>query len=188
MKKLFAMLVAAACTMGAMATDYAGKLAVSIDGEGGSQAANVTLNQNEDGTYTLLIKNFSLVSPETTIGVGNIEVDSLVADTQFEEFGYTLTKVENRNITIEAGDDPDVDQWFGPTLGEVPITMNASFNEQALIVNINIFFAPFNQDIKVDFVGTNPDATPNKKGDINGDGNVDIADVNAVINLMLGKE
>ena len=34
MKKLFAMLVAAACTLGAMATDYAGKIAVSINGEG----------------------------------------------------------------------------------------------------------------------------------------------------------
>ena len=189
MKKLFAMLVAAACTLGAMATDYAGKIAVSINGVGASQAANVTLNQQEDGTYTLLIKNFTLVTPETELGVGNIVVDSLVANTEFEEFGYTLTSVENRNVTISEGDDPNVDFWFGPTLGEVPITMNAEFNEQALLVSINIYFAPLEQNIKVNFVGKNPDATPELpvKGDVTGEGTVDIADVNAVINIMLGK-
>ena len=40
MKKIFAMLVAAACTLGAMATDYAGKIAVSINGQGGSQSSS----------------------------------------------------------------------------------------------------------------------------------------------------
>ena len=191
MKKIFAMLVAAACTLGAMVTDYAGKIAVSINGQGGSQAANVTLNQEEDGTYTLLIKNFKLVTPETELGVGNIVVDKLAANTELEEFGYTLTSVENRNITITEGDDPNVDFWAGTTLGEVPITMNAEFNEQALLVNINIYFAPLEQNIKVNFVGKNPNATPGpqgKKGDVNGDDNVDIADVNAVIDIMLGKQ
>lgn len=191
MKKFIAMLVAAACTLGAMATDYTGKLAVSINGEGGSQPANVTLNQEEDGTYTLLIKNFCLVTPETTLGVGNIVVDSLEANTEFAEFGYTVSKVENRNIAITEGDDPDVDMWFGPTLGEVPITMNAMFNEQALLVNIDIYFAPMEQSIKVDFIGKDPNAAPDpqgKKGDVTEDGEVDIADVNAVINIMLGKE
>ncbi len=187
MKKLFAMLVAAACTLGAMATDYAGKIAVSINGVGASQAANVTLNQQEDGTYTLLIKNFKLVTPETELGVGNIVVDSLVANTEFEEFGYTLTSVENRNVTISEGDDPNVDFWFGPTLGEVPITMTTHFNEQALLVSINIYFAPLEQNIKVNFVGNNPDAPQPVKGDVTGEGTVDIADVNAVINIMLGK-
>ena len=187
MKKLFAMLVAAACTLGAMATDYAGKIAVSINGQGGSQAANVTLNQEEDGTYTLLIKNFSLTIDGETMGIGNIEVDKLVPNTDFEEFGYTLTSVENRNITITAGDDPNVTQWAGPYLGEVPITMTTHFNEQALLVSISIYFAPLEQNIKVNFVGKNPDAPQPVKGDVTGEGTVDISDVNAVINIMLGK-
>ena len=191
MKKFIAMIVAAACTLGAMATNYAGKIAVSINGIGGSQAANVTLDKQEDGTYTLLIKNFMLVNEDTELGIGNIEVDSLIANTEFEEYGYTLTSVENREITITEGDNPEVGSWLGPQLGPVPITMNAQFNEQTLIVNINIFFQPLEQNIKVDFVGKNPDFTPEpqgKKGDVNGDDQVDIADVNAVINIMLGKE
>ena len=191
MKKIFAMMVVAACTLGAMATDYAGKIAVSINGEGASQAANVTLNQQEDGTYTLLIKNFCLVTEDTELGIGNIEVDNLAGITDFEEFGYTMSKVENRNVTITEGDDPNIDTWFGPQLGEVPITMTATFNEQALIVDIAIYFAPLEQNINVTFVGKNPAATPDpqgKKGDVNGDDNVDISDVNAVINIMLGKE
>ena len=187
MKKFIAMMVAAACTLGAMATDYTGKLAVSIDGEGTSQAANVTLSQQEDGTYTLLIKNFCLVTPDTEIGVGTIEVDSLEVT---EEHGFKVANTK-RNITIAEGDDPNISFWLGTQLGEVPITMTSSFTEQLLSVNIDIYFAPLEQNIKVDFIGTNPEATPGpqgKKGDINGDGNVDIADVNGVINLMLGKE
>ena len=187
MKKLIAMLVAAACTLGAMATDYTGKLAVSIDGNGGSQAANVTLSQQEDGTYTLLIKNFCLVTPETELGIGNIEVDNLEVT---EEYGFKVANT-NRSITITEGDDPNIESWFGPQLGEVPIVLTTSFTDQLLNVNIDINFAPLNQIIKVNFIGTNPEAAPGpqgKPGDINGDGKVDISDVNAVINMMLGKE
>ena len=180
-------MVATACTLGAWATDYTGKLSVSIDGNGGSQAANVTLNQQEDGTYTLLIKNFTLVTPETELGIGNIEVDSLEVT---EEYGFNVANT-NRNITITEGDDPNVSGWFGPGLGPVPIVLTTSFTDQLLNVNIDINFVPLNQIIKVNFIGTNPEAAPGpqgKKGDINGDNKVDIADVNAVINLMLGKE
>ena len=189
MKKIFAMLVAAACTLGAMATDYAGKIAVSINGQGGSQAANVTLNQEEDGTYTLLIKNFKLVTPDTELGVGNIEVDSLVANTDFEEFGYTLTSVENRNITIAEGDDPNVDVWFGPTLGEVPIVMTALYNDTEMRVHIDIDMVTLGQVIKVDFetAGVNQPATGGVKGDMNDDKSIDIDDVNAIINVILHK-
>lgn len=187
MKKFIAMVVAAACTLGALATEYTGKIAVSIDGEGASQAANVLLSQLEDGTYTLLIKNFCLITPDTEIGVGTIEVDSLEVT---EEYGFTVASAK-RDITIAEGDDPDISFWLGPDLGEVPITMSASFTDQLLSVNIDIYFAPLGQSIKVDFIGTNPEATPGpqgKKGDLNGDGRVDISDVNSVINLMLGKE
>lgn len=187
MKKFISMVVAITCTLGAMATDYTGRLAVSIDGNGVSQSANVNLSQQEDGTYTLLIKNFCLVNEATEIGVGNIEIDNLEVN---EEFGFQTTKVTDRNITITEGDDPNISPWLGPQLGEVPITMSASFNDQVLSVNIDIFFAPLEQTIKVDFVGMNPEAAPGpqgKKGDVTGDEVVDIADVNAVINIMLGK-
>ena len=36
-------------------------------------------------------------------------------------------------------------------------------------------------------MGAGDDPQPGKPGDINGDGTVDISDVNAVINIMLGK-
>ena len=107
-----------------------------------------------------------------------------------EEYGFKVANT-SRNITITEGDDPNIESWFGPQLGEVPIVLTTSFTEQLLNVNIDINFALLGQIIKVNFIGTNPEATPGpqgKKGDINCDGNVDIADVNAVINLMLGKE
>ena len=188
MKKFIAMLVAAACTLGAMATEYTGRLGVSINGEGGAQEATVTLQQQEDGNYTLLIKNFCLVTPETTLGVGNIELTDMEG---VEEFGFTKL-VFDQSITITDGDDPDVPFWMGSTLGEVPIKMTALFNDQTVSVNIDIdMMDVISQIINVDFIGMNLDAAPGpqgKKGDLNGDGKVDISDVNSVINLMLGKE
>ena len=188
MKKLIAMLVAAACTLGAMATEYTGKLGVSVNGEGMAQRTTITVFQQEDGNYTLQIKNFCLVTPETTIGVGNIVLTDVEG---IEECGFTVLKV-NKNITITAGDDPDVAYWLGPDLGEVPIVMTSSFDDMVATAKIDINMMDIiGQIINVDFIGTNPEAAPGpqgKKGDVTEDGEVDIADVNAVINIMLGKE
>lgn len=188
MKKFIAMLVAAACTLGAMATEYTGKLGVSVNGDGMAQSTTITVFQQEDGNYTLQIKNFCLVTPETTIGVGDIVLSDVEG---IEECGFTVLKV-NKNITITAGDDPDVDYWLGPDLGEVPIVMTSSFNDMVATAKIDIdMMEVISQIINVDFIGTNPEATPGtqgKPGDINGDGKVDISDVNSVINMMLGKE
>ena len=96
MKKFIAMLVAAACTLGAMATEYTGKLGVSVNGEGMSQETTITVFQQEDGNYTLQIKNFCLVTAETTIGVGDIVLTDVEG---VEECGFTVLKV-NKNITI----------------------------------------------------------------------------------------
>lgn len=183
MKKIITMLVAAVCTLGAMATEYAGKLGVSVNGEGMSQEATITINQQEDGSYTLLIKNFCLVTPETKLGIGNIELTNVAGS---EEYGYT-TMFLSKSILITEGDDPSVEMWFGPTLGEVPLEMSASFSEQILSVHIDIDMqSTLGQVIKVDFIGNNPASAP-VRGDVTGNGNVDVADVNEVINIMLGK-
>lgn len=183
MKKIVAMLVVAACTLSAMATDYKGKLAVSINGEGGAQEANITLNKQDDGKYTLLIKNFVLADEETELGIGNIELNNLDGT---EQFGFTTLKT-NESITITEGDAPDIYPWMGPMLGEVPIALTASFNEQLLNVDIDIYFEPLEQTIKVNFIGTTPQQG-GVKGDVTGEGEVDVNDVNAVINIMLGKD
>lgn len=188
MKKFIAMLVAAACTLGAMATEYTGKLGVTVNGEGGSQEATITINQVTDSTYDLVLKNFMLNIGGRTTAVGNIELNDINGET---DFGYTTIKTDTA-IVITEGDLEDIPLWLGPMLGEVPLKMTASFNDQVLSVNIAIdMMEAIGQIINVDFIGTNPEAAPGpqgKKGDVTEDGEVDIADVNAVINIMLGKE
>jgi len=184
MKKIFTLIAAAAMTLAAMATDYTGTITVSINGNGTSQETTITVNQNEDGTYRLNINNFALVEGEEPYPVGNIVVDNLV--------GYTIagktTIVANQNITIEAGDDPEVgeEEWIGPLLGEVPIIMAAQFDGTNAKVDIDIDMrAILEQFINVTFTTPVEEAL---KGDVNKDGFVTSADVTAIYDILLGTE
>ena len=190
MKKIFTFFAAAALSLAAMANDYTGTISVSINGEGSSQETTINVTQNEDGTYRLSINNFTLVLSETVMPIGNIVVDNLT--------GYTVagktTIVANQAIMIEAGDDPNVDMWFGPVLSEelneelglggVPIIMAAQFDETNAKVDIDIdLTAVLEQFINVTF--TTPMEEP-LKGDVNKDGYVTSADVTAVYDILLG--
>ncbi len=180
MKKVFIMLAAAACSLAAMATDYTGKLTVTINGESLYQEATIQISENE-GKFDLDLNNFKMVSPETTIGVGNINIHGLEAT---NSYGFNNLQYSN-NIQIAAGDDPSVDMWMGPMLGDVPIVMSADFNDQMVNFNIDIDMTEsLQQVIEVNFVGVAP---AGKTGDINGDDIVDLSDVNTVINIVLGK-
>ena len=184
MKKFFTFFAAAALSLAAMANDYTGTISVSINGEGSSQETTINVTQNEDGTYRLSINNFTLVLSETVMPVGNIVVDNLT--------GYTVagktTVVADQAIMIEAGDDPNVDMWFGPLLSEelggVPIIMATQFDETNAKVDIDIdLTAVLEQFINVTF--TTPVDEP-LKGDVNKDGYVTSADVTAVYDILLG--
>ena len=101
----------------------------------------------------------------------------------------TISKV----ITIEPGDDPAVQAWYGPMIGEVPLELVVVFNTIQMKVHIDIDMttSPLEQMIKVDFLGNSAFA-PVKGGsdkpcDVNGDGIVDVADVTLVIDAVLGK-
>ena len=186
MKKFFTLFAAVAMSLAAMATDYTGTIAVSINGEASSQETTIAVDQNEDGTYKLSINNFTLVLFETVMPVGNIVVDNLT--------GYTVagktTVVANQSIMIEAGNDPNVNMWYGPALSEelggVPIIMATQFDETNAKVDIDIdLTAVLEQFINVTF--TTPVEEP-LKGDVNKDGYVTSADVTAIYDILLGTE
>lgn len=181
MKKLFTFFAAAALAMSAFATDYAGKISVSINGIGSTQDASISINQNEeDSTYTLNIKNFTLVTEETTINVGNIVVENLKGYT----IGGMTTVVADQTINIQNGDDPNVEMWFGPYLGDVPIIMAAQFDGNDAKVDIDIdMTATLEQFISVKF------ETPGINGvfgDVDGDGVVTAGDITTIYNILLG--
>lgn len=178
MKKVIIMLAAAVCSLASMAAEYTGKLTVSVNGVGASMETTIQAAK-ENGKVNFDLKNFCLKSEDGLMGVGNISLHNLDGT---DDCGYTNIKFDDK-ITIAEGDLEGIDFWIGPALEEVPIVMNCDFNDTALSVNIDIDMVDsLGQVIKVNFVGT----APSIKGDVNGDGGVDVSDVNAIINVILG--
>ena len=179
MKKIFTFFAAAALAMSAFATDYTGKITVTINNEPTTQDATITINQNEDGTYVLNIKNFRLTTDGTTMDVGNIVLDNMKGYT----INGTTTVVADQSITITEGDDPNITFWMGPLLNEVPIILAAQFDDTKAKADIDIDMRGIMQQfIYVKF--ETPDFN-GKYGDVNGDGEVTAGDITAIYNILL---
>ena len=179
MKKIFTFFAAAALSMSAFATDYAGNITVEINGVGTPQETTINIVQNEDETYKLSINNFTLDNDGSPMGVGNIVLDNMK--------GYTIngvtTVVADQSITIAEGDDPNIAFWMGPLLGEVPIVLAAQFDGTKAKADIDIDMRNIMQQfIYVKF--ETPDYN-GKYGDVNGDGIVSSNDVTELYNILL---
>lgn len=137
-------------TLSAMATDYMGNLTVSINGEGSTQPATISIVENA-GKYNLSILNFMLGEGESVLPVGNIVIENVTGAVA----GNLTTLYVNKNITIQKGNVADIadDAWLGPMLGEVPVKMSSSFNTNGFLgVNIDIdMVSTLGQVIKVTF-------------------------------------
>lgn len=180
MKHSFAILAALCCAVALNATNYACHLKVVVSGIVTEQElVPVLVTDNNDGTFDLSLKNFVLASEGESIPVGNIEVNG-VAGTA--EYGYT-TITYNEPVTITEGNDPQYDYWLGPMLGEVPLQLTSRFTDDALNATIDIALG--DMIIAVDLFGVAP-VEELMEGDVNKDGEVNVADVNAVIRIILG--
>ena len=137
-------------TLSAMATDYKGNLTVSINGEGSTQPATISIVENA-GKYNLSILNFMLGEGESVLPVGNIVIENVTGAVA----GNLTTLYVNKNITIQKGNAAGIadDAWLGPMLGEVPVKMSSSFNTNGFLgVNIDIdMVSTIGQVIKVTF-------------------------------------
>lgn len=155
MRKLSTLFCAVLMTLSAMATDYKGNLTVSINGEGSTQPATISIVENA-GKYNLSILNFMLGEGESVLPVGNIVIENVTGAVA----GNLTTLYVNKNITIQKGNAAGIadDAWLGPMLGEVPVKMSSSFNTDGFLgVNIDIdMVSTLGQVIKVTFenVGT----------------------------------
>lgn len=123
-------------------TTYKNDLSVRVLGST-NQPAETNINLIESkGTYSLELKNFVM----NGLGVGNIKVTNLdVADN---------TYTTSQTITITKGDDPSINDWMGPGLGEVPVNVVATVNGDQMVAQITIKnFYDFG-DIDVTFAPT----------------------------------
>ena len=177
MKKFFAFFAAACCAMALSATTYTCHLKVIVNGIVSEQDEVKVDVINNNGSYDLSLKNFALVAEGEAIPVGNIAVSGVQG---VNEYGYT-TLTYNEPVLITEGDDPQYDYWMGPMLGEVPLDLVARFSDSALNANIDIALG--DMIIGVSLFGV----APALNADVNKDGEVSVADVNAVIEYILNK-
>lgn len=150
MRKLSTLFCAVLMTLSAMATDYKGNLTVSVNGEGSTQPATISIVENA-GKYNLSILNFMLGEGESVLPVGNIVIENVTGAVA----GNLTTLYVNKNITIQKGNAAGIadDAWLGPMLGEVPVKMSSSFNTNGFLgVNIDInMMSTLGQVINVTF-------------------------------------
>ena len=136
MKKVLLTMLMAVTTIVAMAqtTNYTDNLVVTINGISNEpQKTDIAVEQNNDGTYTLSLNKFILISGEDIMPVGNIVLENIVVT---EENGIKSFAVE-RNIIITAGDENEGD-WLGPMLGEVPVSLTGKMDAEKLYCTIDI--------------------------------------------------
>ena len=163
MKKFLLMMLAVCLVpvMGMAETKtYTDNLVVTINGQTSDpQQATVNLVDNGDGTYSFVLKNFVLWMEGEPMPVGNIEVNgmTLTDENSYRSFTHTQT------ITIGSGDEGfqmevggelytlTAEDWAGPMLGEIPVSLNGKANEEKMFVGIDIWFEPLQQNIHVEF-------------------------------------
>ena len=179
MKKLIVLIATVCCSMAISATTYSCHLKVSVNGNVSEQDQVQVEVTNNNGSYDLSLKNFALIAEGEALPVGNIAVSGVEG---VDEYGYT-TITYNEPVIITEGDDPQYDFWMGPMLGEVPLNLTARFINTALSATIDIEMGA-DMIIAVDIFGVAA-AEPVIEGDVNHDGEVNIADVNGVIDIVL---
>ena len=125
------MLAVAATFAMAQTTNYTDNLVVTIDGESTDpQITTIIVEQNADGTYKLALNNFVLGG---MMQIGNIVLNGITAT---EENGIKSFQT-NQNILITAGDGNE-DDWMGPMLGEIPVSLTGKMDAEKLYCTIDI--------------------------------------------------
>lgn len=180
MKKFFAIMAAACCTLALSATTYTCHIKVVVNGTVAEQEEVPVEVVNNNGVYDLSLNNFVLVQEGIPMPVGNIQVTGVEG---VDQYGYTTIHYD-APLAITPGDDPQYDYWLGPMLGAVPVNMTARFTDSAANAEIAIDLEALNQVISVSIFGVAPVETA-LEGDVNKDQEVNVADVNTVIDIIL---
>lgn len=181
MKKFLSVMAAIGCAMALNATIYTCHIKVTINSTVTEQEqVQVEVNEN-NGAYDLNLKNFVLISEGVPMPVGNVTVTGVEG---VDEYGFTKLNFDG-TINITEGDDPQYDFWMGPMLGPVPTVATARFIDTAISGDLFIDLSTtMHQIITVSIFGVAP-ASEGLVGDVNKDNEVNVADVNSVIDIIL---
>lgn len=147
MKKIFTLMMLAASSAAAMATDYTDQIVVVLNGsEFANQQSTISVEQNDDSSYKLSINNFVIGG---AMAVGNIVVDG-VNGVEGDGGVYLAT---SQTIQITPGDLEGFgpSDWIGPKLQDVPVVVKAALEGDKLQAIIDINMAMLGQVINVTF-------------------------------------
>lgn len=183
MKKFLSVMAAACCAMALSATTYTCHVKVTVNGNTTEQEQVRVDVTGSNGKYDLDLKNFVLSSDGVDMPVGNVTVSGVDG---VDEYGFTKLTF-NGKINITNGNDPRYDYWIGPMLGPVPTVATARFIDTAISGDLYIdMSSTIGQVITVSIFGIAP-ASEGIEGDVNKDNEVNVADVNSVIDIILNK-
>lgn len=138
MKKIFTLFLLCVMAMTAAAEStvktFTSTLKVTVDGLETSQETTVSVEMLEDNLINFVLPNFALGTGGDALPVGNIEINNLYLRDKgaYSSFNY------NANLQIKEGSDESVSEWFGPTLGALPLALTGKMNDTQLFVNIDL--------------------------------------------------
>lgn len=137
MKKTLLTLALAVCATLGFAQNvktYTDNIVVTVNGESTApMPATILMEDMQDGTCTLSLKNFALAAGEDFMYVGNIELPGIT----LQDEGAYQSFATQQTITIQPGDDKSK-TWLGPILGLVPIDMQGKIAGDKLYCTIDI--------------------------------------------------
>ncbi len=136
MQKIVTTIVALAVTLVSMATDYTDKMSIKVSGNVTNQEATISVDEEEDGTYTFELKNFIMEQAGVTMAIGNVTLNNVPQT--IDSDGTINLEANEQTATITAGDDPSVTFWMGPLLGSLPVTLKAKIANGELYAQISI--------------------------------------------------
>jgi len=171
MKKNLRFIVAAlfmfatSCSFAQLKETYTEDLVVTINSVSAEpQPATINVESLANGNINFTLNNFVLVMGEDVMPVGNIELKDLPLT---DEGAYKSFSFEG-NIAIQPGGNSiefggetyemTAEDWVGPALGEIPMTLKGKVSENKLYVTIDIVMAALGQNVSV-VLGTDFDAS-----------------------------
>lgn len=156
---------------------YKGKLNINVYGmDLAPTDANIIVNEETDGTYTFILKDFAVTIGDQTLNIG----DATIANLQpTEEDGAVVLKATSQDAPVTGGD-------LGESLkdGKVVVTMDATIKNHILTANLSnitvTLVAEGEDDSVIDVVASftsdsytintdEPSDTPTQLADFSGD-------------------
>lgn len=143
MKKLFTLLTLVLVAVSSFATDYTGDFTM----DGNKSTKTIAVNKQENGKYTVILKDFSYPIMGKDLNLGDITVTNIDGETTDGKTHLTTTEKE---VSVSV-----------PVFGKqkAKITLNGDIVNNKFTATIKIYVVMLNTTMNATFDGTDPTYT-----------------------------